>query len=82
MSSLQVPPQNLMQREIFSVVEKLCNSDLSPYTIYEIICSRFPMMEDFDIYFLDLLLGCEHLGRKKAIEIVKILFTNEMRFFA
>ena len=66
MSSLQVPPQNLMQREILSVVEKLRNSDLSPYTIYEIICSRFPMMEDSDIYFLDLLLGCEHLGRKKA----------------
>ena len=66
MSSLQVPPQNLIQREILSVVEKLRKDDITPFAIYEIICSRFPMMEDTDIYFLDLLLGYEHLGRKKA----------------
>lgn len=66
MSSLQVPPQNLIQSEILSVVEELRKEDHSPFTIYEIICSRFPIMEDSDVYFLDLLLGCEHLGRKKA----------------
>ena len=66
MSSLQVPPQNSIQTEILSVVEKLRKDDITPFTIYEIICSRFPMMEDSDIYFLDLLLGYEHLGRKKA----------------